>query len=294
MKTMTWSLRALFTLMVILPVAGHAQSADDQTDLHAYMQAKLSTTRSSKDVSGLLVRNADELRASMQRGLQKQAMGTNSGGGQGDHAMAFAEIMQSHPGLKPDEILLEAFKESQGRIPTNRIIHRGTPGDSYSENSGNIVSEHYGSYTILYNFSKDINDSRAELTPESIYIGKTSIRTQQDVSSATEDSGPLVPATKPLEKPWTINLGINFDRNEYASLTGFGGANIYTSSTGLVTAEPGAPNLEFRQYSADIVVWVLKADPVRHKCFNLPKSSGSSPNVNGYCAIGYFWNKGQN
>ncbi len=196
--------------------------------------------------------------------------GNSSGGGQGDHAFALQQLAQANPGLKPEQVLFRAFQQSQGRVPAIRIL-----GTSGGHDSASFLPEFIvGSFVI----SVEYPTGRS-----SAFFG---LARQQ-----APDAGPLL--TMP-DGAWTLYAqdGDDFTNGPWPEVTLGPTGLIAKTHPNYETGHNMAPEvqIEFRQYTADIVIFAVKPKPGHPQVCAVPAYNKIyQANADGLCAIGYFW-----
>jgi hypothetical protein len=191
------------------------------------------------------------------------AAGKGSGGGNGDAAFALQHMAAANPGLSEEEILIKAFKESEGRIPVLNF----TPDNSSAEYERAIfLPSNDSSYVI-------------QLPLEGVAA--------HDLKRGSDRYIPYFFATRKV-----INVGpLLGGRNPSPAWLNFRGLKQFRSSTGLVFVDAyDKPNVEFRQFNPKIVVYVYYPDK-DGDCVEVVTAAGKGTRraLTPYCAVGYAW-----
>jgi hypothetical protein len=195
------------------------------------------------------------------------AAGKGSGGGNGDAAFALQHMAAANPGLSEEEILIKAFKESEGRIPVLNF----TP----------FNSSEYGYERAIFLPSNEASSSYLiQLPLEGV-----------EARDLKRDSDRYVPYFYATRK--VINAGpLLGSRNPSPVWLDFRARTQFRSSTGLVfgDANDNSPTVEFRQFNPKIVVYVYYPDK-DGDCVGVMTAAGKVTRraLTPYCAVGYAW-----
>lgn len=219
-------------------------------------------------VQGLLNRGSDLKALQIQSGQKTRlSVGGGSGNGNGDDAFALQTLAKVNPGLMPHEVLIEAFKQSEGR-PVELNFR---PAQDNLEYAYLLDTENQKAYWF-----SDLN------TPAS---GERFVLSLVTVRSSVTD-GPLLGGSH--------ENGYIQDRNYKEFFNG----NITQRITSIVTKSRDmmSHNIEYRQYNSKIIIFVtypfVNPNTLENVCvtrsekglrFDQPVPSS------GFCSIGYIW-----
>lgn len=185
--------------------------------------------------------------------------GTGSGNGNGDHAFALSRLAEANPGLSPEQVLLKAFAESEGRIPEVKFDQQCRDGKVPTAQCGTFLPGETG-FTLQLGVD-DGDPSKQQIVRSNDYVYRKS-----------SSVGPLFPQ---LSVP--MLLVSNSDSEMIFSRP------LLTTRTGLYEVL-ATGNVEYRQYNSKIVVFVTY--PVGE---GTHKGCLQHKSVNGICSVGYFW-----
>lgn len=221
-------------------------------------------------------------------------VGNGSGNGDGDQAFALQKLASLNPGLSPSQVLLKAFKESAGRIPT--IVYTGASKTGTIEESyGNLFA-----YKPTNEFIGENHDTGVEivfrggkeLPPESVEGALTFKKTLPKL-------GPLLQSPGGIESFYVVGK-LKEGYNPGIALNGHKSTNgrslvlspdFSQSSTFLAS---NTAWVEMRSYTPNIVVYVVH--PINsggkfEACLPMsnPNEAYETPRATDICAVGYFW-----
>jgi hypothetical protein len=188
--------------------------------------------------------------------------GKSSGGGNDDAAFVLQEAMSlMPPGLPMEQRLLKLFEDSATRIPEVRVV-----GQEQGVEFGELIpAKATKSYVFYFNSS----DSSLQVNSEGDFAAKARF----DLSRKIQDRGPL-DDERGKRFPWKADAGLG----SYFRQT--------PSSTGFVLSSEDFGSIEFRQYTPELILFVLYPSPKTRNCINNQQyTQGSRP----FCGVGYFY-----
>lgn len=198
--------------------------------------------------------------------------GPGSGNGDGDRAFALQKVAAANPGLSPRQVLLKAFEESAGRIPTFLFTAAPTSRSGNSTYSDGYISEMAtqlgGEKGVEFNMFDQSAPLPSDLSNVFRFIKRLT------------DLGPLL----------TPEQSYDFVAIS-ASLAG-----VVSSCNGSLCLMIGVtPWIEFRAFNNKVVLFVTHPfkDGPRTICQHISGSKstyiGKDFKADDICTVGYFW-----
>lgn len=206
-------------------------------------------------------------------------VGNSSGNGDGDKAFALQKLATANPGLSPAQVLLKAFQESAGRIPTIQYAYIGRTNDkAYAKYVGTLFGAKERG--IEFNFD-NVQESAPTGVSKLLFFNKR-----------VPDMGPLL---QPQSGTETFYVS---DKLNFAAVNGDvlnnGQSLVLGPKEGASQADPqaSASYLELRSFNSKTVIFVIHpvtTETGAHICYPIGRSGYKTSKASDICAVGYFW-----
>lgn len=210
--------------------------------------------------------------------LSFAAQGPGSGNGDGDRAFALQKVAKANPGLTPQQVLLKAFEESAGRIPS---LTYGTPTrpDATQEQAAGYLTSVTSSERHAPGIELYMDDKSA--TPRDVRGNLYFVKT-------TPVLGPMFP--NPKDQHTFLARGSRY--TVPGDVTTGNGSLVLNVSSGATRYNPW---VELRSLDANTIVFITRAVKYGNVYSCKPLSIGNvvdmdwRPVAGDICTVGYFW-----